>query len=401
MNSVWPAIVFGITLANLAAIAGVLSRRRADHTRLALLGELGGAAGVCPHPDQAMAAGLERLRQFFAAADCLVALPTPDGMRIVAARAPGTGEAWRSAGLLDLPDDAGLLCRPRRFGGRTTSRIRVDAATPLPQRARTALRAQTLGAELGCSTWLSVPAGVNGRLYLLAPGRRAGTADILLLRQAATVIAAQAAMLGRIERLADETASRERSRISLDLHDGAIQPYLGLKLGLEALQRKLRPGDPLTDDVDELCRMTQDSIDELRGYVRVLDGRAQEHPPALRDGLRRQAERFGRFYGIEVATNLAADVETDEPLTTQVLQMIGESLSNIGRHTASRQATINVSTAGRQLRAEVVNQGSDGDDAWRDFRPASLDRRARALGGRIDVAPRAGGGSAVTMTLPL
>lgn len=400
MNSVWPAIVLGMTLTNLAAIAGGLSQRRVRRTDLALLGELGGAAAACPHPDRATAAGLDRLRRFFAAADCLVALPAPDGVRIVAAT---DDESRRGAGLLDLPDAAGVLCRPRCFGDRRSGRIRIriDAATPPAQRRRAALRAQTLAGELGCPTWLSVPAGADGRLYLLTPGRRAGIADLLLLRQAAAVVAAQAALLGRIERLADETASRERSRISLDLHDGAIQPYLGLKLGLEALRRKLRPGDPLTGDVDELCRMTQDSIDELRGYVRVLDGRAQERPPALRDGLRRQAERFGRFYGIEVATNLPADVEIDEPLTTQVLQMIGESLSNIGRHTASRQATINLSTADRQLRAEVVNQGGGDGDAWQDFRPASLERRARALGGRIDVAPSAGGGSAVTMTLPL
>jgi signal transduction histidine kinase len=145
--------------------------------------------------------------------------------------------------------------------------------------------------------------------------------------------------------------------------------------------------------------MTAESIDELRGYVRVLDGQPGGRPAALRDGLRRQAERFGRFYGIDVAMNVLGDVELDEPLTTQVLQMIGESLSNIGRHTASRRATINVSAGARELRAEVINQG-DGA-AWRDFRPASLDRRAHSLGGRIEVAPHDGGGSAVTMTIPL
>jgi len=212
---------------------------------------------------------------------------------------------------------------------------------------------------------------------------------------------ARIAQLERAAAAAAAAAGQERSRISLDLHDGAIQPYLGLKLGLEALRRKLPPDHALTQEIDELCLMTQDSIDELRGYVRVLEGRPHGRPTALRDGLRRQAERFGRFYGIDVAMNVPADVELDEPLTTQVLQMIGESLSNIGRHTASRRATINVSTGERQLRAEVINQGSGEDAAWHDFRPASLDRRARSLGGRVEVAPHAGGGSAVTMTIPL
>lgn len=220
---------------------------------------------------------------------------------------------------------------------------------------------------------------------------------------AAAVTAAGVALAGRraLRRRIDErtaaAAARERSRISLDLHDGAIQPYLGLRLGLEALARKLAADDPLAPEVGELCRMTTESIDELRGYVRVLDGRATQCDD-LQEGLRRQAERFGRLYGIEISTRVRADVDLEPPLAEEIVRMIGESLSNIGRHTSSRQASVDVAADDGELRAEVVDEGGSG--TWRRFEPLSLRRRAEALGGAVAVAPR-GAGSAVTVTIPL
>lgn len=214
---------------------------------------------------------------------------------------------------------------------------------------------------------------------------------------AAAIIACRHALRRRIDECVADAAARERSRISLDLHDGTIQPYLGLRFGLEALARKLDDDDPLAPEVGELCRMTQESIDELRGYVRVLDGGGARNP-GLHEGLRRQVERFGRLYGIEVATRVRADVDIEPPLADEVVRMIGESLANVGRHTSSRQATVDVAAGDGELRAEVVDEGGGG--AWRRFEPVSLRRRAEALGGAVAVAPH-GAGSAVTMTIPL
>lgn len=228
-------------------------------------------------------------------------------------------------------------------------------------------------------------------------------AGLVMAVAAAGVLLAIAAVACRrttrrhVEDCIREAAARERSRISLDLHDSTIQPYLGLRLGLEALARKLDARDPLAGDVAELCRMTEESIDELRGYVRVLDGREQRNA-GLQEGLRRQAERFGRCYGIEIETRVRADVDIEPPLADEVVRMIGESLSNVGRHTASHQATVEVDARDGELRAEVADEGAGGE--WRRFEPVSLRRRAEALGGAVAVAPR-GAGSVVTMTIPL
>lgn len=405
-----------IALLVFATCAALLVRRAAYRARLTLLGELAAAPAAGLTPDQAMAAALERLRIFFAAENCLAVLATGAAPRVVAAApAIGPAAALMSLGsrLLALPEACHVSYRRRVIPGWPHASFYFDDRGQRPDDCSGIDRlADELTAGLGRARWVSVViaarGAARGRLYLLAPrGQFFSAADRWLLRQAADIIVAQAALLTRIEQLAQEAAGRERSRISLDLHDGAIQPYLGLKLGLEALQRKLTPDHPLAQDVAELCRMTQESIDELRGYVRVLEGRRPARRVALIEDLQRQTERFGRLYGIEVAMNVLADVELGEPLTAELLQMIGESLSNIGRHTASRQATINVSASGGELRAEVIDSGDCGDGdggagrVWQRFTPGSLARRVRALGGRVDVAPRVGGGSAVTLTIPL
>lgn len=204
------------------------------------------------------------------------------------------------------------------------------------------------------------------------------------------------AQQARLRRLTDSAADGERRRISLDLHDGAIQPYLGLKLGLEALRRKVEPGNPLAQDVDELCRVTQESIAELRGYVRVLRGAAPP-PGALEQGLRRQIARFQRFYGFKTELKLAPGLQLDAALAGEVVQMVGEGLSNIGRHTVARQVAVSVSGAAGRLVVDIVNQG--GGAPWRSFTPASLVQRAGRLGGLVEVAPR-GDGSLVRIVIP-
>jgi signal transduction histidine kinase len=63
-------------------------------------------------------------------------------------------------------------------------------------------------------------------------------------------------------------AFQERRRISRDLHDSAVQPYIGLKLGLEAMRCRFRRTE-LARDLDELIKIASDGIGELRQYESI------------------------------------------------------------------------------------------------------------------------------------
>jgi signal transduction histidine kinase len=72
------------------------------------------------------------------------------------------------------------------------------------------------------------------------------------------------------EQLVTHLTGKERRRISRDLHDSAIQPLIGLKLGLEALRRRLAEEHYLAKDLDDLIAVAAGGIGELRDYVGAL-----------------------------------------------------------------------------------------------------------------------------------
>src|SRR5678815_6129832 len=84
----------------------------------------------------------------------------------------------------------------------------------------------------------------------------------------------------------------ERQKISRDIHDSAIQPYIGLKLGLEALARKVPPDHPLYKDIARLVDMTSMEIAGLRRYVKGLKGQPELARETLGSVLRVNAARF-------------------------------------------------------------------------------------------------------------
>lgn len=337
------------------------------------------------------------------------------GMRLLTVPATWLGSARRQMQRLRLFAELGRLPNPRfgpdRFIALTLQRlcdflkadncIAVMADDEGPRIHATGGLEQPFARDARISLPLESGGRVMGQLYVLSRRRRYGDADIGLLREAIARFMPLVEALTLLDRQASSAARKERRRISLDLHDSAIQPYLGLRLGLEALRRKAAPGNALAGDIDDLYRMTEDSIAELRGYVRGLDGRTQVPAGTLAEGLKRQAERFRAFYGIDADIQLLSPVDLNDRLSAEVVQMVGEGLSNIGRHTSSRRATITLCVGEGHLVLRIVNHGETGRSLWHCFTPSSLTRRARHLGGTVEVAPEPQGGTRVSVTIPL
>jgi len=202
-----------------------------------------------------------------------------------------------------------------------------------------------------------------------------------------------------LDRLASKVATEERRRISLDLHDGTIQPYIGLKLGLEALRRKARGHDGLAREVDELVRMAAEGIGQLRQYVgRLKGGPAAAHPVSLVGAARLHAGRFAEYYGITVDVQAERDVVVNATLCDELVQVVREALANVRRHTEARRATIAIAEGTGTLRLEIQNDAADPEAA--SFHPRSLAERASALGGSVKVERRADRRTAVVVEVP-
>jgi signal transduction histidine kinase len=180
----------------------------------------------------------------------------------------------------------------------------------------------------------------------------------------------------------------ERRRISRDLHDSSIQPYLGLKWALEVIQTKAATGHAVTEDLSRLVERVDHEILAMRSYVNALREVPARRKIELPGALRIQLVRWSDLYDLKVFLRATGAIRmVSEHLASAVLNIANEGLSNIRRHTVASRARILLSCGADQIRVVIVNPIAP-DAVPTLFKPQSIDERARALGGncRVDCA---------------
>lgn len=185
----------------------------------------------------------------------------------------------------------------------------------------------------------------------------------------------------------DGSVLLERRKISRDLHDSSIQPYLGLKWALEAIKTKAASGGIVTEDLARLVVRVEHEILSMRSYVNALREEPMRREIELPRAFRSQVPRWGDLYNLTLRSRTTGTARmVSEPLAGAVLNIANEALSNIRRHTVASNAWISLSCRTDYVRLVIVNPVTAGDRTRR-FRPKSIDERARAMGGccRVDI----------------
>jgi signal transduction histidine kinase len=205
-----------------------------------------------------------------------------------------------------------------------------------------------------------------------------------------------------LEQLQRETASRERERIGRDLHDSAVQPYLGLKYGLEALARQAGPANPVSHHIEQLVRMTTEELQTLRD---VISGLRSGNNPTQADSaplasLHRQAQRFQSLYGLQVHISAPHAPQLRGSAAKAVLHMVNEALTNVRRHTSATAVTVLLETNLTDLVLRLRNDHGRAEKPARDFVPRSLTERAAEFGGSVEIKHQPDY-TEVMITLPL
>jgi len=241
----------------------------------------------------------------------------------------------------------------------------------------------------------------TARVYLTSNSQSFNYSDVDFLRQVMDHVMPLIDNIQLVERLASQASEYERQRISRDIHDSAIQPYIGLKLGLEALRRNVSNDDPVASGLAELVDKTDSVIRDLRTYVGDLqDPNSSERSNVLTSSVERHAKQLGEFYGIEVDVKIAANANMNQRLAAEIFQIVREGLSNIKRHTNSAEARIRLVSLNGDVVLDIENDSSAGE-SQSTFTPRSITERAIALGGRVSVNVSDGGCTTVSVTIPL
>jgi len=234
----------------------------------------------------------------------------------------------------------------------------------------------------------------TGRLYLTSKRRLFNYSDVDFLRQVIDHVMPMIDNIQLVDRLASQASEYERQRISRDIHDSAIQPYIGLKLGLDALRRNVSIDDPVASGLTELAERTDSVIKDLRSYV---GGLRDPGSNVLTSSVEKHAKQLGEFYGIKVDLQISTHMNMNDRLATELFQIVREGLSNIRRHTAATEARISMVPVNGDMVLDIENESSGADT----FTPRSITERATALGGRVSVDVNHTGRTIVSVIIPM
>jgi signal transduction histidine kinase len=196
------------------------------------------------------------------------------------------------------------------------------------------------------------------------------------------------------------TADEERRRLERDLHDGAQQRLVALRMRLglaaELLGRDHERGAEL---VRQLGPEAEAALEEMRSLARGV------YPAPLADhGLAEALRSAGRRSPLPVAVIAEGSRRYPQPLEAAGYFCCLEALQNAAKHAVgASRVTITIAERDGHLELEVADDGS-GFDPARTERGAgltNLEDRARAVGGDVLVESAAGAGTRALIRLPL
>ncbi|MBV9101649.1 MAG: GAF domain-containing sensor histidine kinase [Candidatus Dormibacteraeota bacterium] len=210
------------------------------------------------------------------------------------------------------------------------------------------------------------------------------------------------------ERLAELTASRQRivaaqdiarRRLERDLHDGAQQQIVALKIKLD-LARAMGQKDPARamTMLEELSHEAGDALETLRELAHGI------YPPILAEsGVAAALRAHVRRLPLDVDVTAAGVERQPEALEAAVYFCCMEALQNMVKHAQATHATVALRQTGAELAFSVSDNGVgiDPERARAGSGMQNMRDRVAALGGDIEVCRGDGGGTVVRGRVPL
>ena len=211
--------------------------------------------------------------------------------------------------------------------------------------------------------------------------------------------------LRRLEREVIDVASRERQRLSGDLHEGLGQELTGISLLLRGLERAIQRGQPNARELaaDVVTHISR-TIDLTREIARGLSPVRIERG-SLSAALERLAIEAGRRLRLEiVAHSDPADIVVSDAAADHLYRIVYEAITNAARHSGCTRIEIELRLDAGVLEVSVTDDGSGlgGDRAAADgLGLKMMAYRARLLGGAFRLEPGPCAGTRVTVAMPM
>jgi signal transduction histidine kinase len=381
-----PNLALSILATAVVAIAFQPVRERVQHFANRLV------YGQRATPYEVLAEFSERVAETYADQDVL-----PRMARTVA---EGTGameaEVWLKSGNQLRPAASWPVNVPKE----TATRVVTDGQLPVFERVDKAIPVRHQGELLGALT-VTKPAGES-----LTPAEEKLLSDLasqagLVLRN----VGLTSELLGRLGELKASrqrlvaTQDQERRRLERDLHDGAQQHLVAVKMRL-ALAKRAARSDPAK--ISEFLSQVQDeageALETLRDLARGI------YPPLLADqGLAAALEAQARKSPVSAEIRSESVSRYPQEIEAAIYFCCLEALQNVAKYAHATRVMITLQQRDKELSFSVTDDG-DGFDPNKTGKGAGTQNmadRIEALGGSVTVRSAPGRGTTVAASLPV
>jgi signal transduction histidine kinase len=216
-------------------------------------------------------------------------------------------------------------------------------------------------------------------------------------------VRAQTADLRRLTDHLERAREEERTRIARELHDELGQELTALHLSLDLTrQRFQRDAQCIGGNLSELETLLQRTRKTTRAIVTELRPRMLDEMglPAALEWLARQTEERS---GVRCALNAQGLEGLPLDTSTVAFRIVQEALTNVARHAHAHRAEVTVSAAKGWLALTVSDDGVGMPENLTPsgFGLIGIRERVTTLAGKLELASRPGGGTKLTVRLPL
>jgi two-component system sensor histidine kinase UhpB len=206
-----------------------------------------------------------------------------------------------------------------------------------------------------------------------------------------------------VERTQKLTQEQERMRIASDMHDGIAQALFGIVYQLDGCARQARPASPLRHQLEELGKVAQEALEEVRHAIFDI-WPAHLTETALLSELGATVQSLAP--GLVLQTALPPDFGVlDAEVRKVIFRIAQEAVTNAAKHAHATRVRVQVGVTAEEATLEVSDDGVGVPEVGgtlpdQGFGLRGMAERARAAGGMLSVERLAGGGTRVLARLP-
>jgi signal transduction histidine kinase len=198
----------------------------------------------------------------------------------------------------------------------------------------------------------------------------------------------------------DRALTEDRDRIARDLHDSVIQRLFAIGLSLQGTARLVERPEAVMR-IGEAIEKLDETIRQLRKAI--FDIELTIHKEGLHPKVLDLVHELRPVLGLlpQVSFSGPVDAVVGDALVEEVLAVLREALTNVGKHAHASQVVITIA-AGDELRLVVADDGDGmGDVTSTGHGLKNLRQRAERLGGDVELGTSREGGTRLTWHVPL